>query len=175
MKPSVLVIAGLIVAVAAIVGTATYVGLGNSNANFEFEAYQGEDLLGGTQVNFQDVVGQGKPVVLNFWAGDCPPCRFEMPWFQRTYEELNGEVLFVGLDIGLYSGLGTRQSAQALMRELEITYPIGAPLTDAALDNYAVLGFPTTVFFDADGKVRGKWDGAILEDKLNGLIAEITN
>ncbi len=173
LKPSVLVTAGLVVAVVGIIGAGMYFGSGEANSNFEFEVYQGEDLLGGTEVNFTDVLGSGKPVVLNFCAGDCPPCRFEMPWFQRTYEEHNGDVLFLGLDTGKFSGLGTRSSAFALMEELDITYPIGAPYARAALDNYGVQGFPTTVFFDSDGKVSRKWDGAMFEPQLKEFVQEI--
>lgn len=59
------------------------VGLVSDFKDFGIVAYQGEALLGGREVRFSKVFEQGKPVVLNFWAGLCPPCRAEMPWFQK--------------------------------------------------------------------------------------------
>jgi thiol-disulfide isomerase/thioredoxin len=44
---------------------------------------------------------QDKPVILNFWAGICPPCRVEMPDFQEVYGEYREEVLLCGADPGI--------------------------------------------------------------------------
>ena len=49
------------------------------DAAFEITVYQGADVLGGQSVRFSEVFAQGKPVVLNTWAGPCPICRNEMP------------------------------------------------------------------------------------------------
>jgi thiol-disulfide isomerase/thioredoxin len=76
--------------------------------NFQIVVYQGEDVLGGQEVEFSELLGQGKPIILNFWAGLCPPCRLEMPDFQEVYGEYNDEILLVGVDIGTFTGLGTQ-------------------------------------------------------------------
>ena len=59
--------------------------------DFAFTLYQGQEELGAESLNFSDL--QGKPVVLNFWAGLCPPCRAEMPEFQEFYEDYNDRVV----------------------------------------------------------------------------------
>jgi thiol-disulfide isomerase/thioredoxin len=146
-------------------------------SDFNFEIYQGGELLGGglrgDEVNFSDVLSLGKPVVLNFWAGDCPPCRAEMPAFQRVYEEFSDRVIFLGLDVGVFTGLGTRNSAFRLLDELGITYPAGAPPSRTSVVRYSVVSMPTTVFFDANGKIIDRIDGAMSEFRLATEIDEL--
>ena len=103
---------GLAVAVAVVIGVivATQSGSGEA-ADFRIVAYQGQDVLGGEEVEFSRVFEHGKPVVLNFWAGLCPPCRQEMPGFQRVYDELGDQYVMVGVDVGPFVGLGSHDDA----------------------------------------------------------------
>ena len=55
--------------------------------DFSFTLYRGESKLGAETLRLSEL--RGRPVVLNFWAGLCPPCRAEMPDFQRFYEEFD--------------------------------------------------------------------------------------
>ena len=159
-------------ALIALVGIAVFQVLGGagSASDFELTVYQGEDTLGGSRVNFTDLLDSGRPVVLNFWAGDCPPCRAEMPALQRVYESHQDEIVFLGLDVGIFTGLGTRRSALDLLEELNITYPAGAPPTRKPLVSYSVTSYPTTIFFDAAGRVFQRWDGAITEDRMTEIV-----
>jgi thiol-disulfide isomerase/thioredoxin len=143
---------------------------GGGASDFGFEVYQGAGVLEGSQTSLADVLSIGKPVVLNFWAGDCPPCRFEMPDLQRSYEAHGDEVIYLGMDVGVFTGLGSRQSALALLRELDITYPVGAPPDRTAVVDYRVTAMPTTVFFDAGGVVDDRWEGAITESQLDAIV-----
>jgi thiol-disulfide isomerase/thioredoxin len=85
--------------------------------DFPISVYQGEGILGGKEVKFSQTLAQGKPVVLNFYAGLCPPCRLEMPDFEATYGKYRDRVIFFGLDIGPFIGLGSREEGQALLKE----------------------------------------------------------
>ena len=85
--------------------------------------YQGSDVLGEGNLTISSL--QGKPLVLNFWAGLCPPCRAEMPDLQEFYEENKDRVNLLGIDVGQFTGLGDQASAKALLEELDVTYPAG--------------------------------------------------
>ena len=55
---------------------------------------------------------RGRPIVLNFWAGLCPPCRAEMPNLQAFYEKFGDQVTLLGLDVGPFTGLGSNQNGE---------------------------------------------------------------
>ena len=142
----------------------------NLPADFQFTVYQGEDLLGGETLNLSDLFTHGKPVVLNFWAGLCPPCRLEMPHFQRVYDQRGQDFIILGLDVGPFTLLGSSEEGQALLQELNVTYPAGTPSDGSSIAAYGVLGMPTTVFLTPDGTVHRTWVGLLTEDKLTELI-----
>ena len=122
-----------------------------------------------------DLIGTGQPVVLNFWAGQCPPCRAEMPAFQRQYEAHKDEFLLVGVDVGRFTNLGTEDDARRLLGELNITYPAAFARNAALLREYNATAMPTTVFFAGDGTVVDRHVGflseADLASKLEALLA----
>lgn len=143
--------------------------------DFRLAAYQGQDVLGGQQASFSHVLGLGKPVILNFFAGQCPSCRVEMPGLQRAADAYRGRAVVVGLDVGPFVGLGDHQDAVRLLRELKISYPAGYALDAIPLSTYQVLGMPTTVFFNRSGKVVKEYTGSIVsEAELQAELAELT-
>ncbi len=167
-----LFIFGAAAVVALLVGVVLFQVINGAGAasSFSFSVYQGEEILGGSEVDFADLLGNGKPMVLNFWAGDCPPCRAEMPALQRVYEQHKDEIIFVGLDVGIFTGLGTRESGLRLLEELNVTYPAGAPPNRTPMVNYSVRSMPTTIFFGADGEIFTRWDGGISERDMNEIV-----
>ncbi len=138
--------------------------------DFPVVAYQGADLLGGNESRFAHVFAQGQPIVLNFWAGLCPPCRAEMPTFQKVADEYSGKVIFVGVDVGPFVGLGSHDDARALLSHLGIRYPVAYAMDASPLRLYQVQGMPTTYFLSAEGKVVHKQTGALPEERLRTLV-----
>ncbi|MEX2599455.1 MAG: TlpA family protein disulfide reductase, partial [Dehalococcoidia bacterium] len=120
--------------------------LGGRAPDFQMEVYGGQESIGGPRVAFHDVLDQGKPVILNFWAGLCPPCRAEMPSFQRLHETHGDDFVMLGVDVGTFTGLGGTQHALDLLEELSITYPTARALSAQPLRDYGAHGMPTTVF-----------------------------
>jgi thiol-disulfide isomerase/thioredoxin len=141
--------------------------------DFELAVYQGDDLLGGQQVEFSDVVGQGKPVVLNFWAGLCPPCRVEMPDLQAVHEEFGDDILLVGVDVGTFTGLGNEEDGRELLKEVGVTYPAGTTANADVMRAYQVIGMPTTVFLTPNGEIHQKWTGLLTQEKLDELVQDL--
>ena len=142
-------------------------------ADFEIVAYQSAVELGGERVQFSEVLGQGKPVVLNFWAGLCPPCRAEMPEFQEVHDQFSDRILLLGIDLGPFTGLGTSDQGQALLDELGITYPAGTTEDASVVSRFQVLGMPTTMFVTPDGGITHKWTGILTREKLTELTEEL--
>ena len=140
--------------------------------DFGLVAYQGAAVFGGKQSHFAKVFDQRKPVVLNFWAGLCPPCRAEMPGFQKVATELSGKVLFVGIDIGPFVDLGNHQDAINLYTQLGIHYPLAYAVDSTPLQDYRVQGMPTTVFLSSSGRVVDQETGIVTKEQLRTIIQQ---
>ena len=173
--------AGLVVALIVIVTLISGNGSTGNTASdddslakdFSFTLYQGEEELGGEKLNLAEL--QGKPVVLNFWAGLCPPCRAEMPDLQRFYEEFQDEVVMLGIDVGRFNNLGSKRDAQRLLKELDITYPAGFTRDGSVMREYEVISMPTTVFINSKGEIFHSWSGVITQDILVSLTDSMAN
>ena len=144
-----------------------------SAKDFPIDLYRGEELLGGASISFKQVLDMEKPVVLNFWAALCPPCRAEMPDLQKVSEQYEGRVIFFGLDVGPFQYLGTRDQARHLVNLLKITYPSGSTQYGQVIQDYGITSMPTTFFINANGEIERKWAGLLNEEKLVELVEEL--
>ena len=145
-----------------------------SNLDFPISLYQGADMMGmaSAEVNFSEFF-QGKPVVLNFWAGLCPPCRAEIPDFQQFHEKFSDRVVLFGLDVGPFTGLGSNQNGKELIEELDVTYPVGSTTAESVMREYRILGMPSTIFMTSDGEIFRNWGGILDEAKLTEITEEM--
>jgi len=112
---------------------------------------------------------KGKPVVINFWASWCPPCRFEAPLLEgiwRAYR--NRGVVFLGVDLQ-----DREKDALSYIREFNITYPNGPDLTGEISINYGVSGLPVTFFVSRKGEIVRRWVGAVEKEMLVSATEEI--
>ncbi len=127
----------------------------------------------GNSVNLSDLVG--KPVVLNFWASWCPPCKAEMPDFEEMYKQYGDRVHFMVVNLTD----GTREtvdSAKAYVGAQGYTFPVYFDTTMQAANAYRVYSIPTTYFINADGTLlsyaEGMIDARTLETQLKRLLGE---
>ncbi len=142
-------------------------------SDFEIVVYQGGDALGGESIKFSQVLAQGRPVVLNMWAGLCPACRSEMPGLQWAHDEYGDKVLVLGIDVGPFIGLGSEADGQALLAELGITFPAGTTPDANVIRDYQVLGTPATFFFTPNGALVQQWTGRMTKAQLDEAVQEL--
>lgn len=111
----------------------------------------------------------GQPVVLNFWASWCGPCRIEMPHFENVSLAYDGRAAILGVNQAESVETVTR-----FQQNTHVTYPL---LVDEDMEisrKYNVANLPTTIFIDTQGIIRevfvGTMNQAVLESKLSGLL-----
>ena len=114
----------------------------------------------------------GKPIVLNFWASWCGPCRSEMPEFNEKYAELGDEVHFVM--VNMTTGRETVETASAFIRESGYEFPVLFDTGSEAAAVYGAYSLPTSFFINADGHVIaravGAIDGATLQKGIDMIM-----
>jgi cytochrome c biogenesis protein CcmG, thiol:disulfide interchange protein DsbE len=113
----------------------------------------------------------GKPVIVNFWATWCPPCRAELPAFEEVYKNHRSDgLMIVGVDIAEPQDVVTQ-----FVADMGLTFPIALDSDGEALALYRVQGFPTTLFVGRDGTIRdmtigGPLTKAAIEGKVIDLM-----
>ena len=124
----------------------------------------------GNSVKLSDYVG--KPIVLNFWASWCGPCKREMPEFQQVFEDMGEQVQF--LMVNATAGGDTVADAKHFIQTAGYTFPVLFDTQGDAMYTFGVDAFPTTFFLDKTGKPVGYMVGAISKATLLQGIDMIT-
>ncbi len=137
--------------------------VGQPAPDFDLEA------VDGTRVRLADL--KGKPLVLNFWASWCTPCRKEMPDFQAVYDQYKDEGLQVyGINVG-----ESRVAVTSFMESLGVRFPSLLDLDEEAQRAYKILPLPATFFIDRNGTIRAiyqyQMSRAQMEAEVQRLLA----
>ena len=118
---------------------------------------------------------RGRPVLINFWASWCPPCRSEMPAMQRVYNDFN-EKGFTVLAVNLTHN-DRLDKALAFAELHKLTFPILLDLDGSIDHSYQVRSLPTSFFVDGEGVIRkvvvgGPMPEALLRVRVEQLFQE---
>lgn len=140
-------------------------GSGGSAAP-DFLIYDSE----GNEVTMDDF--EGKPIVLNFWASWCGPCRSEMEGFERQYQELGDKVEFVMINL-TDGGRETVDSAMDFINGEGYSFPVYFDKDMTAAESYEAYSIPVTYFIDAGGNIVYNSIGAMSEYALSEGIKMI--
>lgn len=126
------------------------------------------DARSGRELSLSDFDGQ--PVLLNFWATWCIPCRAEMPHIEKAFQE-HGDQGLVVLAINFNE---SRDDVVAYGRELGLSFPLLLdPEGHVQQGDYAVYQYPTTIFVAPDGEIKVTHIGPLSEQSLGEKLAEI--
>jgi thiol-disulfide isomerase/thioredoxin len=113
----------------------------------------------------------GQPVVLNFWASWCGPCRIEMPHFEKASLNYKGRAAILGVN--------QAEPAETVARfgqTTQVSYPLLVDEEMRINQKYGVTNLPTTIFVDGQGVIRevfvGTMNQAVLENKIDGLLEQ---
>jgi len=125
------------------------------------------DNLAGEPVSLSDY--RGRPVLLNFWASWCEPCKVEFPLFQAARQQHAD----AGLEILGIVHHDSAEAAAAFVEKEGSEWPALMDADDAVWTAYAGLGLPTTFFIDREGIVRAISFGPPLSGTLDDQLAKI--
>lgn len=114
----------------------------------------------------------GRPVLINFWASWCTPCREEMPELVRAYEAHKTEgFVILGLNLTYSDSL---PDVQAFVKEFKITFPVPLDKDGAVAERlYQIPGIPTSIFINRDGTIERIQVGVMNGKQIKEYIAEI--
>jgi cytochrome c biogenesis protein CcmG, thiol:disulfide interchange protein DsbE len=97
---------------------------------------------------------KGKPIVLNFWASWCQPCKEELPLLENTWKQMQAEkkdVVFLGIDFQ-----ESNSDATSFLQLYGITYLAGLDTDGSIAGKYRVTSLPQTIFIDRNGTVTSR-------------------
>ena len=138
-----------------------------SNQAWDFTFYD----IDGNAYNLSDF--QGKPVILNFWASWCGPCKSEMPDLEGAYKAYGEQIHF--LIINLTDGeRETVDTASAYIAGQGYTFPVYYDTQWDGATTYSISAIPMTYFIDAEGnfvyQVKGMMSSEVLQDGIDKLL-----
>ena len=145
-------------------GNGPALAVGEKAPDFTLKALDGQDVTLSAL--------QGQPVLINFWASWCAPCRVEMPDLVRAYEahKANGFVV-LAINMTFQDSLA---DAQSFAKEFHMTFPVLLDETgEVARDRYRLRGLPMSFFVDRNGIIVRRQIGAMSSKQIGTFVGEI--
>ena len=126
----------------------------------------------GEEVRIADLTG--KPILINFWATWCPPCKAELPYFEKAYTEYGEEIQFLMMNVT--DGVrDTVDSAKQFQEENGYQFPLYFDTKGEGAKAYTLMSIPLTVFINAEGELTYQHIGAMTEEDLFSMLERQLN
>ncbi len=124
--------------------------------------------LEGEEVSLAELRGQ--VVLVNFWATWCPPCRIEMPGFERVYREKRDQGFTI---VGISTDVTGPWVVTEFLRSREITFPVAMASVQVRRDYGGVHALPTSFLIDREGRIRHQVTGLFAEPALRRAVEHL--
>ena len=114
----------------------------------------------------------GKPLVVNFWASWCAPCKEELPLLEQHWQQAQARgqaTAFLGIDFE-----ETGSDAASFLQLYHVTYPIGLDADGSVASRYGVTALPQTIFINRQGTVVKRIAGELTAQSLSSALQSIT-
>lgn len=112
---------------------------------------------------------RGKPILLNFWATWCSPCRLEMPELQILHEKLKDKLVIVAVNLD-----GTKEEILAYKESMGLTFPTVIDVNKEVWESFSPIGLPSSYLLDVDGVIRAVKIGPFISlEDMNRSLAVI--
>ena len=109
------------------------------------------------------------PIIVNFWASWCPPCREELPYFESAYQEYRDQIRFMMVDLA--DGYQeTQADAEAFVAEKGYTFPVYFDTTGNTVTAYGLSAIPVTAAISGQGELLRLQVGGMSEESLQSMI-----
>ena len=170
----------ILIAIAVMIPSVAACSPDHSNQNLKTEIIEDDEklsesefanieisLFSGGQIKLADL--KGKVILLNFWASWCPPCRWEMPYFEKAWKEYKDQdVVFIGISQDL-----DVSDAKKFAESTGVTYYLGLDPENRISIELDVIELPTTIILDKDGKMTRRFSKSIGEKLLSRILNQV--
>lgn len=137
---------------------------GHPAPDFELTSVEGETI------RLSDY--KGRPVIVNFWATWCGPCRAEFPEFQQAAVDNADRLVIIGVN---NTTADQAELVPPFLEEFGITFPIVLDEEGEVVKAYRILGLPTTVFINSNGIVNEVFTGPLNKAYIESKISELSS
>ena len=140
----------------------TGLDIGSKAPDFTLQGYDGEAI---------SLSAIDKPVMLNFWASWCPPCKAEMPHMKNFYEKNKDEVEIVA--VNMMHQESSEQDMMKFYKEYGLNFPVPIDEDGMVSTTYQVVSIPTSYFIDSEGIIVSKYTGPMTETSISETFKRI--